>query len=155
LVLRAAIDYLVVRRGDRSLLKKVRWIWEKDCVSQHRLLIGDFALRGWEKCKRKYVPRLKTWRLRDETVRSRYATANATREKEVYDVADLNGKWEGMKKACLETTEVCGWTKGPQRHKETWWWNEDVKRTVLRHGLALSRQTIGQLMLRLGTVQRR
>jgi hypothetical protein len=73
------------------------------------------------------VPRLKTWRLRDETVRSRYATAIATREKEVDDVADLNGKWEGMKKACLETTEkVCGWTKGPQRHKETWWWNEDV-----------------------------
>jgi hypothetical protein len=75
------IDYLVVRRGDRSLLKNVRGIWEKHCVSQHRLLIGDFALRGRENCKRKYVPRLKTWRLRDVTVRSRYATATATRKK--------------------------------------------------------------------------
>jgi hypothetical protein len=91
---------------------------EKHCVSQHCLLI-DFALRCWEKCKRKYVPRLKTWRLRDEMVRSRYATSIATKEKEVDDVADLNGKWEGMKKACLETTEVCGWTmahKGIRKH---------------------------------------
>jgi hypothetical protein len=39
-----------------------------------------------------------------------------------------DGKWERMKKACLETTEeVCGCTKGPQRHKETWWCNEDVR----------------------------
>jgi hypothetical protein len=70
----SVIDYLVMRRGDRSLLKNVTGIWEKHCVSQHRLLI-DFAPRSREKCKRKYVPRLKTWRLRDETVRSRYATA--------------------------------------------------------------------------------
>jgi hypothetical protein len=38
-------------------------------------------------------------------VRSIYATALATRTKQDDDVADLNGKWEGMKKACLETTE--------------------------------------------------
>jgi hypothetical protein len=83
----------------------------------------------------------------------------ATREKEVDDVADLNGKWEGMKKACLERTEeVCGWTNGPQRHKDTWWWNEDVrvaldnKKDCFR---ALSQQMIGELMLTLGTMQRR
>jgi hypothetical protein len=40
---KSMIDYLVVRRGDRSLLKNVRGIWEKHCVSQHRLLIGRFC----------------------------------------------------------------------------------------------------------------
>ena len=24
------------------------------------------------------------------------------------------------------TEEVCGWTKGPERHLQTWWWNEEV-----------------------------
>ena len=27
----------------------------------------------------------------------------------------------------METAQdICGMTKGPCRHKETWWWNEDV-----------------------------
>ena len=29
----------------------------------------------------------------------------------------------GMQKA---TEQVCGWTKGPPRHSETWWWNDKV-----------------------------
>jgi hypothetical protein len=56
---KSVIDYLVVRRGDRNLLKNVRGIWEKHGVSQHCLLIGDFALRGREKCKKKICPEAK------------------------------------------------------------------------------------------------
>jgi len=26
--------------------------------------------------------------------------------------------------------QVCGWTKGPQRHSETWWWNDEVAKAV-------------------------
>ena len=25
---------------------------------------------------------------------------------------------------------ICGMTKGPRRHKETWWWNEEVAEAV-------------------------
>ena len=27
-------------------------------------------------------------------------------------------------------SEACGWTKGPPRHLETWWWNEEVGNKV-------------------------
>jgi len=31
----------------------------------------------------------------------------------------------------METAqELCGMTKSPRRHKETWWWNEDVAEAV-------------------------
>ena len=31
----------------------------------------------------------------------------------------------------METAqEICGMTKGPRRHKETWWWNEEVVEAV-------------------------
>ena len=31
----------------------------------------------------------------------------------------------------METAQdICGMTKGPCRHKETWWWNEDVAEAV-------------------------
>ena len=26
--------------------------------------------------------------------------------------------------------DICGMTKGPPRHKETWWWNEEVAEAV-------------------------
>ena len=36
-----------------------------------------------------------------------------------------------MKGIMMETAqEICGMTKGPCRHKETWWWNEDVAEAV-------------------------
>ena len=31
----------------------------------------------------------------------------------------------------METAhDICGMTKGPPRHKETWWWNEEVAEAV-------------------------
>jgi len=31
----------------------------------------------------------------------------------------------------METAQdICGMTKGPHRHKETWWWNEEVAEAV-------------------------
>jgi len=32
-----------------------------------------------------------------------------------------------MKKVMMETAQhICGMSKGPCRHKETWWWNVEV-----------------------------
>ena len=32
-----------------------------------------------------------------------------------------------MKETWLKgSKQVCGMTKGPPQHKETWWWNRDV-----------------------------
>ena len=25
---------------------------------------------------------------------------------------------------------TCGWTKGPPRHRVTWWWNEEVENRI-------------------------
>jgi hypothetical protein len=36
-----------------------------------------------------------------------------------------------MKNAQLKTMEeICGWTRGPSRHKDTWWWNAEVDEAV-------------------------
>ena len=38
-----------------------------------------------------------------------------------------------MKEAWLKGSKlVCGMTKGPPRHKETWWWNRDVEKVVAK-----------------------
>ena len=33
---------------------------------------------------------------------------------------------------CCASKQVCGMTKGPPRHKETWWWNTDVEKVVAK-----------------------
>jgi len=36
-----------------------------------------------------------------------------------------------MKNIMMETAQfTCGLSKGPCRHKETWWWNEEVAQAV-------------------------
>jgi len=36
-----------------------------------------------------------------------------------------------MKGIMMESSQdICGMTKGPRRHKETWWWNEEVAEAV-------------------------
>jgi len=40
---------------------------------------------------------------------------------------DVNEHWQQMKNIMMDTAKVRrGLLKGPCRHKETWWWNEEV-----------------------------
>jgi len=127
----STIDYLMMRRRDRRMVTNVKIIAGEELVKQHRLLIGDYKIEGVKKSKRRFAPRLKVWKLKDETVGSTFANRVTMDAKRVSDAKDVNGKWEVMKEVCLKATEeTCGWTKGPPRHKETWWWNEEVSKAV-------------------------
>ena len=43
----------------------------------------------------------------------------------------VNDHWQQMKGILMETAQdICGMTKGPRRHKETCWWNEEVAGAV-------------------------
>jgi len=43
----------------------------------------------------------------------------------------VNEHWHKMKKIMMETAQhICGMSKGPCRHNETWWWNEEVVEAV-------------------------
>ena len=57
----------------------------------------------------------------------------AARNDEVTKADDIQKKWLLMKETWLKGSKrVCGMTKGPPRHKETWWWNRDVEKVVAK-----------------------
>ncbi|XP_065315425.1 craniofacial development protein 2-like [Gordionus sp. m RMFG-2023] len=56
---KSAVDYLLLRRCDRCILKNVKVIPGEECINQHRLVVGDLTLKGARVTKRKFVPRLK------------------------------------------------------------------------------------------------
>ena len=57
----------------------------------------------------------------------------AVRNGDVTKADDIQKKWLLMKDTWLKgSKQVCGMTKGPPRHKETWWWNIDVEKVVAK-----------------------
>ena len=47
---------------------------------------------------------------------------------------DVNEHWQQMKNIMTDTTQVtCGLSKGPCRHKETQWWNEEIVEAVIKY----------------------
>ena len=62
------IDYLMVRKADRCLVKDVKVISSEECVSQHRMVIGRLVISMKPKKKKivKFVPKPRVWTLKDE-----------------------------------------------------------------------------------------
>ena len=43
----------------------------------------------------------------------------------------VNDHWQQMKGMMESARDICGMAKGPRRHRETWWWNEEVAEAVM------------------------
>mgnify|MGYP003439118862 CR=1 FL=1 len=91
-------------------------------------MIADIHFKNWSTKinKVKCQPRVKTWKLRDCSFRSKFENLVAER-------LDHNSTWPDFKNTLLNTVqEVCGTTKGnnQKRFNETWWFNEEVRYAI-------------------------
>lgn len=126
--MKSTVDYLLVKRRDRHAVQNAKVIPGEECVSQHKLVIGDIKIPRTKRSNKTFVPRLKVWKLKDDNEKERFAEAAAARSADIKEVNDVNKKWDMMKETLLKAAEeVCGWTKGLPRHKETWWWNDECQ----------------------------
>ena len=115
-------------------MTNVKVIPGEECASQHRLLVCDLRVQIPPAKQRKFLPRLRTWKLRDPV--------NATRFSESFSLKvatkvqhnsspSSETTWSNLKTPLLEAaTEVCGFTKPHQRKRETWWWNDRVDAAI-------------------------
>jgi len=128
----SAIDYLLLRRCDRRYIKNVKVIAGEECVSQHRLLVGDVVISSAPRNKKRmHIPMLKVWKLREPNVKQEFPRLVTERKDEVFEADNVESKWNATREVWQKATEqVCGWTKGPPRHSETWWWNDEVAKAI-------------------------
>ena len=114
--------------------QNVKVIASEECVSQHRLVVGDLALAlvGARKVKKKkQVPRLRVWRLAKEEVSERFRARVEELAEQAVMEESVDSRWSVPRNIWLQAAEeVCGWTKGEPRHKESWWWTEEVRIAV-------------------------
>jgi len=82
--------------------------------------------------RRKFEPRLRVWKLKEEKTREEYRCMVEDKVEEAnWEGLCANDHWQQMKGIMMETAQnICGMTKGPHRHKETWRWNEEVAEAV-------------------------
>ena len=71
--MRSTVDYILMRNQDRQCVRNVKTIPGEECVRQHRLLIADLVFAGTKRRRQTYVPKLKTWKLRDKNLKQEFA----------------------------------------------------------------------------------
>ena len=138
------LDYILYRKSFSSAVSNVKVIPTEEAAQQHHLVVCDFTVRIPSVKKRKFVPRIRSWKLRDpavagvfqETFKEKVAAmavndANTTNTTTDAATGHVETVWSRLKGPLLEAaTEVCGLTKKHQWRAETWWWNERVEDAV-------------------------
>jgi len=101
-------------------------------MPKHKLPVMDMRFNTTKRRHKKFEPRVRVWKLKEERTYEEYKSMVGDKvEEEEWKHLDVNEHWHKMKKTMMETAQqICGMSKGPCRHKETWWWNEVVAEAV-------------------------
>jgi len=126
------VDYIMVRQEEKAKVRNVKVISSQECVPKHRLLVMDMWFKATKSWLRKFVPIARVWKLKEEKTCEEYRCIVEDKVEEAKRKGlGVSDHWQQMKGVMVETAQdICGMTKGPRRHKETWWWNEDVAEAV-------------------------
>ena len=91
------------------------------CVPKHKLLVMDMWFKTTKRRRRKFEPRVRVWKLKEEKTCEEYRCMVGDKVEEVkWKGLGVNDHWQQMKGIMMETAQdICGMTKGPRRHKET------------------------------------
>lgn len=129
---RTQIDYILLRKSFRGAVSNVKVIPTEECVQQHHLLLCDLTVRIPKVKKRKFAPRIRIWKLRDQTVAAQLQVAFKEKVAAAKDPGNsVDEAWSRLKDPLLEAaTEVCGLSKNHQWRPVTWWWDEQVDEAV-------------------------
>ena len=101
-------------------------------MPKHKLLVMDMWFKAGKSWRRKFEPRVRVWNFKEEKTCEEYTCMVRDKVEEVkWKGLGVSDHWQQMKCLMMETAqEICGMTKGPRRHKETLWWNEEVAEAV-------------------------
>ena len=130
---RTVVDYVMVSRSERSAVTDVTVIKNEPCLLQHKLLVCRLLVKRWVPKRRiAFVKKCKVFKLREPRVLEEFQKRVSVKaEGRTRDVTDVEGIWKGLKDCLLDTAkDVCGESKGPPRHEETWWWNDECAKAV-------------------------
>ena len=123
----------------RKLVTDVKVIPGEEVALQHQLLVCDMKINMPPKGKRRFTPRLKVWKLKDQATCQHFREVfeQQVSESSMDAVASSEETWTKLKTGLLKATkDVCGITRAHRWRRETWWWNDLVENAVTAKRLA-------------------
>ena len=119
---KSTVDYIMVRQEDKAKIRNVKVITSEECVPNHKLLVMDMWFEATKRRRRKFEPRVHVWKLKEEKTCEEFRCMVGDKVEEVkWKGLGVNDHWQQMKDIMMEPAQdICGMTKGPRRHKETW-----------------------------------
>ena len=63
---KSTVDYFMVRQEDKAKVHKIKVISSEDCVPKHKLLVMDTWFKARTSWCRKFEPRVREWKLKEE-----------------------------------------------------------------------------------------
>ena len=127
------IDFILYRRSFRKQVSNLKVILGEEIALQHRLLVGDFRVSIPPQPKRKFVPGIKVWKLRDPEKQAELSEVfkAKTQDSELSQTSSVDVRWTSLKDKLLQASkQVCGVSSNHPWRKQTWWWNNQVEEAV-------------------------
>ncbi len=114
-----------------NMIKDVKVISGEEVAQQHQLLVCDLLVRAVKEVRKPFIPKRKVWRLKEDEIRQKFVRTFRVKPQRKGQDASIEDLWDSLKDDLLATSDaVCGWTKGPPRHRVTWWCNDFVDEAV-------------------------
>ena len=126
------VDFILTRKSDLKLVQNANVIASEECVTQHKLLVCDLALRTTIHKPRPNPPKRRLWKLNRPEILEEFKNHVSESVSSFAYPSDVNESWIELK-SCLTNAcdTVCGWTKGGGSfRRETWWWNDEVEASI-------------------------
>ena len=129
---KSTVGYIIVQQENKAKVRNVMVISNEECMPKCKLLVMDMWFKATKSWHWKFEPTVRVWKLKEEKICEEYRCIVTDKVEEAkWKGLSVNDNWQQMKDIMMETAQdICGMTKGPRRHKETWWWNEEVAEAV-------------------------
>jgi len=69
---KSTVDYIMVRQEDKAKIQNVKVITTEECVPKHKLLVMDMWFKATKRRRRKFEPRVRVWKLKEEKTCEEY-----------------------------------------------------------------------------------
>jgi len=88
----------MVRQGDKIKVHNVKVIPNEECVRKHKLLVMDMQFNTTKRRHKKFEPRVRVWKLKEEQTCEEYKSMVRDKvEEEEWKHLDVNEHWTGIR----------------------------------------------------------
>ena len=109
---KSTVDYIMVQQEDKAKIRNVKVITSEECVPKHKLLVMDICFKATKRRRRKFEPRVRVWKLKEEKTCEDYRCRVGGKVEEVkWKGEGVNDHWQQMKGIMMETAQYMWYDK--------------------------------------------